>query len=141
KSQADGTPYMNVTQSQAITAAAEACAGCKLISEAQWLTVAHNLAGVAGNWSGGSVGSGYLFRGHTDNSPSAVLAAGTDDTDGYFGTGNTTGEQRRTLRLNSGGVIWDFAGNISEWTSGTVSGAGNQPGAPGAAFREWNAVP
>lgn len=139
-SQAGGAPYVNISRDQAATAAANACAGCRLVSEAEWLTVAHNLANVAGNWSGGAPGSGYIYRGHSDNSPSGAQAAGTDDSNGYFGTGNASGNQRRTLRLNNGEVIWDFAGNVAEWTSATVSGAGNQPGLSGYAFREWNAV-
>ena len=48
-------------------------------------------------------------------------------------------EQRRTLILTNGEVIWDLAGNVWEWTSGTTEG-GNQPGASGYAWRQWNAL-
>lgn len=139
-SQAGGAPYADISQTQAITAAANSCAGCRLVSEAQWLTVAHNVAGVASNWSNNSVGNGAMYRGHTDNNPSGAQAAGIDDTNGYFNTSNSSGEQRRTLMLNNGEIIWDFSGNISEYTSGTVSGSGNQPGGSGYTWRQWNAI-
>jgi formylglycine-generating enzyme required for sulfatase activity len=137
-SQANGTPWVSISQTAAISTAAAACDGCHLITEAEWLTIAQNVMSVGSNWSGGSVGSGSMYRGHTDNAPANSLAASTDN-DGYSGTGQTTGEQRRTLTLTNGEVIWDFAGNVWEWTSGTTEG-GNQPGASGYAWRNWNAL-
>ena len=138
-SQAAGNPWVSISQTQAIVAAQNACAGCHLISEAEWLTIAQNVMSVGSNWSGGSVGSGSMFRGHTDNAPANSLAATSSDSDGYNGTGQTSGEQRRTLTLTNGEVIWDLAGNVWEWTSGTTEG-GNQPGASGYAWRQWNAL-
>ncbi|HPO75387.1 MAG TPA: hypothetical protein PLL80_02160, partial [Candidatus Pacearchaeota archaeon] len=76
---------------------------------------------------GGSVGNGYMYSGHNDNSPANSLAASTDDNEGYFGTGNTSGNQRRTLTLSNGSVIWDLAGNVWEWTNNTIA-QNNQPG-------------
>lgn len=139
-SQAAGAPYNMVSQTRAATIAANACNGCQLITEAQWLTIAHNITNVNSNWTGGSVGSGTLYRGHSDSSPGNPVEASSDDTNGYFNTGNSSGEQRRTLRLSNGEVIWDFSGNSSEWTAGTVSGAGNQPGPSGPAMRDWSTV-
>jgi formylglycine-generating enzyme required for sulfatase activity len=137
-SQAEGLPYSNISQTKALEVAKDACAGCSLISNAQWLTVAHNVLNVNSNWSGGTVGSGYIYNGHNDNSPANALEASTDDSSGYHGTGNSTGDQRRTLRLNNGEVIWDLAGNVWEWTAETVTGG--QPGQSGYAWREWNMV-
>lgn len=136
-SQAAGTPWVNISQTSAMSTANSACSGCHLITEAEWLTVAHNVLNVSSNWSGGSVGSGYIYSGHNDNSPANSLAASTDDGDGYNGTGSS-GNQRRTLTLSNGEVIWDLAGNVWEWTSGQTSGG--QPGGSGYAWREWNAV-
>lgn len=140
-SQAAGTPWVSITQTNAAIYSENVagCTGCHLITEAEWLTIAANVMSVASNWSGGVVGSGSLFRGHTDSAPTSSLAASTDN-DGYSGTGQTAGEQRRTLTLTNSEVIWDFAGNVWEWTSGTTEGVGNQPGAAGYAWREWNAL-
>ncbi len=137
-SQATGTPWVNITQPDAITAANNACAGCHLITEAEWLTVAHDVLNVSSNWSGGSVGSGYIYSGHNDNNPATVLAAGASDSDGYYGTGSTSGTQRRTLTLSNGEVIWDLAGNTEEWTTGQTSGG--QPGPGSLAYRDWNSI-
>jgi prepilin-type N-terminal cleavage/methylation domain-containing protein len=138
-SQVSGTPWVSISQTSAISTASAACSGCHLMTEAQRLTIAQNAMSVGSNWTGGTVGSGGVFRGHTDSGPAATLAASTDD-NGYFGTSQATGEQRRTLTLTNGEVIWDFAGNVWEWTQETVVGAGNQPGAAGSAWREWNAL-
>ncbi len=42
------------------------------------------------------------------------------DASGYYGTGNTSGNQRRTLTLTNGEVIWDLAGNVYEWTNNII---------------------
>lgn len=137
-SQPDGLPWTSISQTNAIVAASNACADCRLIGEAEWLTIAHNIASVASNWSGGSIGSGYIYSGNNDGSPGVNLAASSNDADYYSGTGNTSGNQRRTLTLSNGEVIWDLAGNAWEWTSGQITG--NQPGSAGAANRNWNTV-
>ena len=140
-SRPQGLPWVNISQTSAITAAQSVGAGSHLISEAEWLTIAHNVASVPSNWISGVVGSGEMYRGHTDNGPGNALAASQDDNDGWFGTGQTSGNQRRTLKLTNGQVIWDLAGNVYDWIDQTTSGAGNQPGAPsGGAYgwRQWN---
>ena len=138
-SQASGTPWVSISQTNAITTSSAACDGCHLISEAEWLTIAQNVLSVASNWSGGSVGSGYSYSGHNDASPNSALAASTSDSDGYAGTGNVSpSNQRRTLTLPNGEVIWDMAGNVSDWTAGQTSGG--QPGASGYVWRQWNAI-
>lgn len=125
----------------ATTRAATACDGCHLITEAEWLTIAQNILSVPSNWSNGAVGSGYVYSGHNDNSPANSLAASDDNTAGYINTGNASGNQRRTLTLTNGEVIWDFAGNVSEWTSGQATGG--QPGITGEgsfAVKQYTAV-
>lgn len=85
----------------------------------------------------------YIYNGHNDNSPANALAASTNDNDGYDGTGNSgTSSQKRTLKLSNNQVIWDLAGNVNEWTQGTISGA--QPGpidATELAYRNYNSFP
>lgn len=139
-SQASGTPWVSISQTTAISTANAACGSCHLTTEAEWMTIAANVLGVASNWSGGSVGSGYIYSGHNDNTPANSLAASSNDSDGYEGTGNSSGNQRRTLTLSNGEVIWDFAGNVQEWTNATIAG-GQQPGLSGEsayAWKQWN---
>ena len=138
-SQAAGAPWVSISQTDAMTTSSAACTGCHLISEAEYLTIAHNVLSVDSNWSGGSIGSGYIYSGHNDNSPASALAASSNDGDGYAGTGNTTpSNQRRALTLTNGEVIWDIAGNVYDWTSGQTTGG--QPGASGYAYRQWNDI-
>ena len=120
-----GTPWVNLTWQDARSACA--ATGSQLITEDQWLSLAHQVTSVASNWSGGAVGSGYVYSGHNDNSPANALAA-SDDSDGYFGTGNTSGNQRRTLTLPNGQMIWDLAGNVWEWVDATIAAASRYHG-------------
>ena len=69
------------------------------------------------------------------------MAAATNDTDGWFNTGDTAASspsQRRTMTLSNGQTIWDFSGNAWEITQNQITGS--QPGASGYAWREWNAA-
>ena len=138
-STASGYPIANVSQSTSSTIASNVsgCVGCALINEAQWMTIAQNVASNPVNWSGNAVGSGYIFSGHNDSTPNNALIAG-DDSDGYLGTSSTSGNQKRTLRLTNGEIIWDFAGNVLEWTSAQQTG--NQPSPTGWSYREWTSV-
>jgi len=143
-SQASGTPWANITQTNAINYSANVagCSGCHLITEAEWLTIAQNVLSVNSNWSGGTVGSGYIYQGHINNNPASALSASTNDSDGLNGISGGTGgaglNNRRTLTLTNGEVIWDLSGNVYEWTSGTTTGG--QPGASGYTWRQWNAL-
>ena len=144
-SQAAGLPWTTISQTTAIANAPNTknpdgsnCTTCHLITEAEYMTIAQNVLSVASNWSSGVVGTGFIYSGHNDNAPANALAASPDDTDGYFGTGNSSASgtnQRRTLTLSNGEVIWDMAGNVYEWTSGQT--AGNQPGVAGNAYASW----
>jgi prepilin-type N-terminal cleavage/methylation domain-containing protein len=144
-SQAAGLPWVSINQTDAATASSAACTSCHLITEAEWMTLAQNVLGVASNWSGGAVGSGYIYSGHNDATPFSALAASTDN-DGYYGTGNSSAsgaKQRRTLALSNDEVIWDLAGNVWEWTTGVTNGTtAQEPGVSGAggAWHEWTTV-
>jgi prepilin-type N-terminal cleavage/methylation domain-containing protein len=140
-SQASGAPWPNITQTAAATAASAACSGCHLITDAEWLTIAQNVLNVSSNWSGNAVGNGYIYSGHNDSSFAGYSAeADSNDANGYYLTGKVApSNQRRTLTLSNGSVIWDLAGNAWEWTSGTIAG-GQQPGYSGESgfsFKEW----
>jgi prepilin-type N-terminal cleavage/methylation domain-containing protein len=143
-----GYPVVRISQTTAITAAnstngmvRDCPTGCHLITEAEWMTIAQNVLSNPVNWSGGAVGSGSIYSGHNDDSPAKAIQAGSD-TDGYANTGNSAGSnQKRTLTLTNGEVIWDFAGNVWEWTAGQTTGG--QPGAStntGFQWTEWPSV-
>ena len=145
ESRADGSPWANISQTNAIAEAAALGGTSHLVTEAEWLTIAHNVLSVPSNWSGGVVGgSNYIYSGHNDNSPANPIAASTTDSDGYNGTGNSSGSgptQRRTLTLTNGEVIWDFAGNVGELTQGTIL-ANQLPGVIGEnsyTYKQYNA--
>lgn len=119
QSAADEEPWTGLTRSEAASLCRAHGPGYDLMTNAEWQTVARDIAATAGNWSGGTVLSGELNRGHSDGSPSAPLPAGVD-TDPCAGTGQSCtlgswNNQRRTFRLSSGELIWDFAGNAAEW--------------------------
>ena len=134
--------WVNVSKATAVADAPNVvgCVGCHMITDAEWLTITQNVLTVASNWSGGSVGSGYVYSGHNDSAPSSVLIPDPSDSNGYAGETNQGGNQRRTLTLTNSQVIWDLAGNAWEWISDSMSG-GQQPGYFGEsayAWKEWN---
>jgi hypothetical protein len=71
--------------------------GYDLISNSQWQTVARNIAGVATNWITGTVASGEINRGHSDNVPPNALSPSSDDT-----SGNCSGNRPKLLQCNLG---------------------------------------
>lgn len=133
----DGYPVANISQ----TTAESYCVaiGGHLITNNQWQTIAWNMQNVPSNWTNGSVGSGAVYSGHNDNVPANGLAASIDDTNGYFGTGQSSpSTQKRTLTLSNGSVVWDMAGNTWEWTNNTITGANGPYAAPaGLNWREF----
>ena len=155
-SQAAATPWVSISQTAAKTAcdSLNAVNGVSgkyfLISNPEWMTIARDADEVDSNWSSGVAGVGVMARGHSDNNPANALAASTDN-DPYYGTGNddTQGansgwEQKRTLTLSNGEVIWDFAGNVWSWVDWQVTPANkayvSSDGAPVAAWREFSTL-
>ena len=126
---AAGTPVSSINRDNSRASCRLIGAGYDLISNAQWQTIARNIADQATNWSTGTSYSGELSRGHSDSAPLNVLAASTDN-DGCNGTGQTCSDvlwdsQRRTHTLSNGEVVWDIAGNVEEWVSdNSVTAAG-----------------
>ena len=165
---ASGFPIANINQ----TTSATYCTAVKLgnntsahlINNNEWMTIARNIEAQNANWSGGTVGSGYLFAGHNDNSPSRALRASTTDTGNNAcaftdsggtteapascptntasNTSGTTGNQKRVHQLSNGSYVWDLAGNVSEWNNNTIKGV-DQPdvsGQSGFAWSEYTAL-
>ena len=115
-------PWVSITQTAAATTCSSLGTGYHLITNPEWMTIAANLANVAGNWSNGVVGSGTLSRGHSDNSPASACAADANDANAWVNT-NCTGQTqgalafnvRRTQFLSNNEVIWDIGGNVWQW--------------------------
>ncbi|MCD8561823.1 prepilin-type N-terminal cleavage/methylation domain-containing protein [Candidatus Saccharibacteria bacterium] len=142
-SQASGLPWVGISQVDAI--AQSTSVGGHLITEAEWMTIAADVVSVDYNWSGGSINSGVLYQGHVNNNPTVALAASEDDTDSLNGiTGGTDimpgGNSSRVLYLSSGDAIWDFSGNVWEWTQqavGVPTLVVSSIGVPGEATATW----
>jgi hypothetical protein len=122
-SQAAGTPWTSIDQINAKLACTNKGAQYDLISNPEWMTIARDIEMNVLNWTGGSIGSGVLSRGHTDNSPASTLAV-SNVNDPYAGTGNTAvqavgsgREQKRTFILSNAESLWDFSGNVWEWVN------------------------
>ena len=144
-----GQPWANISQTDAITAAQTAQPGSHLITENEWMTIAHDILTQPANWcdaDGSNCGvapgtSGkVLASGHNDSVPNMPLEASSDDAQACFGTvtagvntpcGSDASTQKRTLTLSNGEVIWDLVGNVAHWTSGTET-QGNLPSFGGA---------
>lgn len=118
-------------------------AGWHLINNNEWMTIARNVEQVNANWcdkNGTNCGfapgtqNKILANGHNDalNEPGASAGGigaliATDDSKACFGTttdgSNVCGgknSQKRTLALNNGNIIWDFAGNVWQWVDAEV---------------------
>lgn len=114
-SQPGSLPWVSISQIGAMEAAKSSCATSHLIAESEWMSLAADVLRVPSSWSGGAVGSGYIYSGHNDNAPAAALGGSTNDADGYVGTGQSgTSSQRRTFTLTNGEIVWDIAGNVLE---------------------------
>jgi hypothetical protein len=130
---ATGAPWVSIDRPTARSKCQNLGGGYDMISNDQWQTIARNIAGVAVNWSGGVVASGELNRGHSDNVPPNALTPSSDDVNGNCsGTGQTCSStvwdsQRRTHILSNGNIVWDIAGNVSEWVTNdnTVGNGGD----------------
>jgi hypothetical protein len=115
-----GYPITRITQSDAATRCSTVSvngSAAHLMTNNEWMTIARNLEVRDENWTTGTVGSGMMFRGHSDNSIDAALVASSDDSQGYLGTSDSSisnPEQKRTMVLSNGAVIWDMGGNAWE---------------------------
>ena len=147
---ASGYPIIRVSQITAIDYCANqnTVSGGTLITNAEWMTIARNIEAQLSNWTTGTaassaVGTGGLYRGHSDGtvSPrnSQALAAGPDN-DGYIGTGNSGFSiERRTHTLSNGEIIWDLSGNEWEWTSSTIMGV-DKPNYSTPGWTNWSLI-
>lgn len=67
ESRASGTPWGRISSANARSECQNLGDKYHLITLEQWNAIARNIESVGSNWTGGSVGKGMLFRGHSDN--------------------------------------------------------------------------
>lgn len=91
-------------------------AGLALLTERQHLAIAHNIANVAINWTGGAVGKGHLYQG-------LHLSLTEDVQPGNYVSKN--GCERRWFELSNGDRIFDIAGNCYSFIFDDVQGDEN----------------
>jgi prepilin-type N-terminal cleavage/methylation domain-containing protein len=108
----EGYPIVDITHPDAKSYCA--ALGGHLLTNDEYMTIANNIANVDSNWSAGAVGNGAIYSGHNDGQPTGDLAASPDDSQGWYGETNQGGNQRRTLALSNGSIIWDLAGDVFE---------------------------
>lgn len=93
-----------------------------LIANPEWMTIARSIEDEGSNWV-----SGVLNRGWSaDSWIHDHVAPQTDSTCLYSSAKDTcaaTGDHKfkRTHTLKNGEVIWDFSGNVNEWTDWSAS--------------------
>jgi len=149
-SSATAKPWRRIDQDQARIACSNLGTGYALISNPEWMTIAHNIYERDSNWSNGNVGDGFLNRGHSDNNPAGTPCDGqienvqTNCTTLDPNAATTSWNQKRTHTLSNGEVIWDIAGNVYNWVDWNVTPSEKAyraaDGSPQNAWREWNTI-
>ena len=163
-------PLNFVNQSEAQTLCSNLGSGFKLMTNNERLAIARDTFERSNNWYGGSVGSNFMFLGHNDlgiEGPVGAtvgLNASLNDLDGYYRTGDNETScdgfhnkafpsddvivggracvgQRRTLEVNNNGeILWDFAGNMWEWTDEIKPTGDVNFGRASSDWLEWDSV-
>lgn len=117
---ASGHPWVYITQSDARTACT--AAGGTLITEPQWLSIAHQAMGVPTNWRDGVIGSteasgGGFYRGlYQPGLPRAQAASGSG-----IVSPPASEITHRIKVLPNNAQIWDIGGNLLQWVDLTTS--------------------
>jgi hypothetical protein len=120
-----GQPWRAVSTNRAYAACRALGPAYDLIANREWMTIARDAELVGANWSGGTPGAGRIVEGMTDGAPGHSPVSDAEDP--YSDTGNTAAdppgagwEQRRTLVLSNGSIVWDLPGNVQEWVDWTL---------------------
>ncbi|MFA5431699.1 MAG: SUMF1/EgtB/PvdO family nonheme iron enzyme [Candidatus Paceibacterota bacterium] len=128
-STATGNPVVSITQTAAIAACNALGNGSHLITNAEWTILARDIESVSSNWSGNVLARGWAANtSYGDTWTNSAVAPSTGDSCRY-NTGinicaaNGTHLYKRTHTLSNGQEIWDFSGNVWEWTNDTLTTA------------------
>lgn len=128
------SPWVNITRD----AARAACAsiGDRLISNAEWQTIAHAIEADSWNWGADISNTQYgISRGLTVNPNAEPPQPASDDDNvscylalqrGPNGPAtpcdlSTFHVNRRIHRINGNDYIWDFSGNAAEWITDDIT--------------------
>lgn len=140
-------PWGSITKTDAITECTKLGASYDLPTNAEWTSIARNVELVPSNWNTGTVGSGYIYKGHSavdiNVYPNGNFLQVTDVNNWYSGTGYSATygpSQRRVLTLSNGQIIWDLSGNKWEWVKDTCTkgiGANNWFDTTTSGWLEW----
>ena len=120
---ADAAPWVRINHHES----REACARASyaLITETQWLAIAHDVARQDCNWTKGKVGEGKLFRGIRKGNVGEGQPGSYEPSDK---------KERRWLTLSNGERICDLNGNVFQRVFDNVQGD-----AAGLTARAFNA--
>jgi hypothetical protein len=150
-SSATAKPWRRIDQVQARIACSNLGTGYALISNNEWMTIAHNIYETDSNWSNASVGDGFLNRGHSEDDPVGTPCDGqienvqTDCSTLDPNAATTSWNKKRTHTLSNGEVIWDISGNVWDWVDWNITPlekayASSVEASPSATWREWSIV-
>jgi hypothetical protein len=141
---AEGKPWRRISQVNAKTACENLGSGYALISNPEWMTIAHNIENLNANWSFGAVGAGHLNRGHSDSNPNEPCDAFQENVQTDCSTVGTDSQQNRTHTLSNNEVIWDISGNVYQWVDWNIPSADKAyiaaDGAPLNAWRDFSGL-
>ncbi len=141
-SQIASAPWASISQAASLAQCRSLGLGYDLINNAEWMTAGSNIAGKGANWTSGTVGTGSLFVGHSDYSPSSACPASADETLAFVESNCTPinagggSNQKRVFMLSTNDVVWDIVGNVAEWVN--YSNYGDKPSA--STWTEYNSI-
>jgi formylglycine-generating enzyme required for sulfatase activity len=139
-SQANSLPLRNVNQFEAIELCSRLGSNYHLVTDAEWVTIARNIEQLDANWDSGTAYTGSLKRGNTGDVVAGVAYnAASDPADRSLDTNSLA-----LLNLSNGEGIWDFSGNLWEWTSDTLPRSGvlnsSLGEGTGEGWAQWNTI-
>ena len=119
-------PWTEITYKEAIESCKKLGEGYSLLTNSVWTNLANNIARNPRNWSSKSEYFGSLNIGHSFNKPNFSLEASSNDNNSCFGlpidcSSEVWRLRRRTHELKGGEIIWDFAGNVSEYVQDSTA--------------------
>jgi hypothetical protein len=157
-------PLTTVYQNESRVLCSNLGDGYKLIVDSEWVTIGRIAETISSNWNSSIIGNGFMFSGHNDDPAGVSYNSSEDDSNGYYQTGdnetNCDGNwnrfpsinddsvggraclgQKRTLNLGNSQVIWDFGGNVWEWTNETFdSNAESGLNIGTNSWNEWTSI-